>query len=373
MHYESTTPREDGFFMPAEFSEHHGCILIWPERPGSWNHGASAARKAFREVIRAVSVCEQVYVAVNARSQASARQMLAGMENVTIFDSESDDAWARDIAPTFLVNRSGSVRGVNWSFNAWGGAVDGLYTHWQRDDAFAGTFMNRFGYRGYNVAPFIMEGGAMHCDGEGTLMVTEACLLSAGRNASLTRDEIAQTLCAYLGAEKILWLPHGICNDETNEHIDNVCAFIRPGEVILAWTDDPNDPQYAYSSACLSYLESERDAHGRKLIVHKLPIPAVPICITKDDLQGFSFAAGEDVRTVGERLAASYVNFYFANGAIILPAFGGQNAASDARAVRILERVCPDHRVISVDARDILTGGGNIHCITQQIPKGERT
>ena len=209
-------------------------------------------------------------------------------------------------------------------------------------------------------------------DGEGTLLVTEACLLSAGRNPQLTKDEIAAALCRMLGAKKVLWLPRGIDGDETNEHIDNVCAFVRPGEVVLAWTDDPTDPQYACSQACLHYLEGETDAQGRRIRVHKLPIPRVPVLVTQEDLEGYTFEDGEDVREVGERLAASYVNYYCANGAIVLPAFGGENAASDAQAAAILAGLYPERRIISVYAREILTGGGNIHCITQQIPEGAK-
>ena len=175
-----------------------------------------------------------------------------------------------------------------------------------------------------------------------------------------------------LGAKKVLWLPRGIDGDETNEHVDNVCAFVRPGEVVLAWTDDPADPQYACSQACLHYLEGETDAQGRRIRVHKLPIPRVPVLVTQEDLEGYTFEDGEDVREVGERLAASYVNYYCANGAIVLPAFGGENAASDAQAAAILAGLFPERRIISVYAREILTGGGNIHCITQQIPEGAK-
>ena len=345
MQYEPTTPQQDGFSMPAEFSPHQGCILIWPERPGSWKNGAAAARKAFR------------IVAINVR----------------LLDLDSDDAWARDVAPTFVRRAAdGAVRGVNWLFNAWGGEVDGLYAHWEKDDAFAGGLLDMLGFRGYDAAPFVMEGGAVHSDGEGTLLVTEACLLSAGRNPQLTKDEIAAALCRMLGAKKILWLPRGIDGDETNEHVDNVCAFVRPGEVVLAWTDDPADPQYACSQACLHYLEGETDAQGRRIRVHKLPIPRVPILVTQEDLEGYTFEDGEDVREAGERLAASYVNYYCANGAIVLPAFGGENAASDAQAAAILAGLFPERRIISVYAREILTGGGNIHCITQQIPEGAK-
>lgn len=373
------TPLADGFFMPAEFAPHQGCILIWPERPGSWIYEAKAARRAFREVIAAIAESETVYVAAGERSIASAKEMLLGAElsdadnewqkNVRIFPAETDDAWARDVAPTFVTDGK-EVRAVNWRFNAWGGEVDGLYASWEKDDAFAKLFASRYDFPMYDAAPFVLEGGSIHSDGEGTVMVTEACLLSAGRNPELSKEEIESRLKKYLGARKILWLPRGIYQDETNEHVDNICAFIRPGEVVLAWTDNKNDPQYALSMACLSYLEQECDAKGRKLIVHKLPIPDIPVCITEEELEGYTFEAGEDEREAGERLAASYVNFYFSNGAVVMPAFGGENEASDRRAAQMMQELCPERKVISVYARNILVGGGNIHCITQQIPAG---
>ena len=228
MQYEPTTPQQDGFSMPAEFSPHQGCILIWPERPGSWKNGAAAARKAFRSVIAAIAESETVYVAVNPHSRPSAERMLAGMANVRLLDLDSDDAWARDVAPTFVRRAAdGAVRGVNWRFNAWGGEVDGLYAHWEKDDAFAGGLLDTLGFRGYDAAPFVMEGGAVHSDGEGTLLVTEACLLSAGRNPQLTKDEIAAALCRMLGAKKVLWLPRGIDGDETSTTSAPLCGRVR--------------------------------------------------------------------------------------------------------------------------------------------------
>ncbi len=151
--------------------------------------------------------------------------------------------------------------------------------------------------------------------------------------------------------------------------MDNVCAFLRPGEVVLAWTDDKKEPQYELSMQCLSYLQGERDARGRKITVHKLPVPAHPVRVTKEELAGYTFEEGEDTREEGERLAASYVNFYFSNEAIVMPVFGGENEESDRRAAEILKELCPGRKVISVPARAILVGGGNIHCITQQIPR----
>ena len=364
-------PREDGFYMPGEFEPHRGCIMIWPERPGSWPFGAKAARFAFKNIISAIAESEEVFVAAGETAYESAVSELSGIENVRIFKAETDDAWARDVAPTFVKNAAGEVRAVNWTFNAWGGEYNGLYPSWKKDDAFALFFAGMEDYKVYDAAPFVLEGGSIHSDGEGTLMVTCECLLSPGRNPRMTKDEIEKKLKEYLGAEKVIWLPNGIYNDETDGHVDNICAFIRPGEVVLAWTDDENDPQYALSKENLEVLKTETDAKGRSLTVHKLPIPEKHVFIKEEDLKGYEFEDGEDEREVGERLAASYVNFYFSNGAVILPAFGGENTESDIKAKEIMEKLCPERKVIQIQARDILLGGGNIHCITQQIPAGE--
>jgi len=370
-------PADDGFRMPAEFEPHDGCIIIWPDRPGSWIYGAASARRAFAAVAAAISESEKVIVLANKRSLVSAEKALPS--HILIQQIDSDDAWARDVAPTFVVNESGLVRGVSWSFNAWGGAYDGLYASWEKDNALAAAFCGKNGYDMYDASPFVLEGGAIHSDGEGTLLVSEACLLSAGRNPGLGKGGIEERLKRFLGVTKVIWLPRGIYNDETNEHVDNICAFIAPGEVVLAWTDNQDDPQYPLSKACRDLLESETDAKGRRFKVHLLPIPDEPVCITEEELRGFDFAAGEDTREVGERLAASYVNFYFSNGAVILPQFASGNsitasgnAASDRRAVEIMSRLCPERKIIPIHARDIIIGGGNIHCITQQIPKGEK-
>ena len=226
--------------------------------------------------------------------------------------------------------------------------------------------MEKFGYDYYDASPFVLEGGSIHSDGEGTVIVTESCLLSKGRNPSLSKMQIEDKLKQYLGAEKIIWLPYGIYNDETNEHIDNVCAFTSPSNVVLAWTDDINDPQYEMSKKDLEVLENETDAKGRKISVHKLYIPQNKVVVKEEELAGYVFEEGEDFREAGERLAASYVNFYVANKVVLVPQF---DDIMDEKAVELLNRLFTDRKVIGIYARDIILGGGNIHCITQQIPQ----
>lgn len=359
-------PGTDGYYMPGEFEEHGGCIMIWPYRGGSWPFGGKRAKEIFAELAGEISQCEKVYMLTPKAYLEEAKQMLS--KRVTILSVESEDAWARDTAPTFLVNKERQLRAVDWAFNAWGGHVDGLYAHWENDDALASRFCRRMQVPYYDAHPFVLEGGSVHSDGEGTLLVTESCLLSKGRNPSLSKEEIEENLKDYLGAKKVLWLPRGIYGDETNEHVDNIAAFVKPATILLAWTEDKEDPQYACSKACLEYLKEQKDARGRSLKIILLPIPAKPVCISKEELSGYCYEQGEEQRQENERLAASYINFYIANDRILLPQFGDVN---DGVAAEIIKKAFPDRKVIPIMAREILLGGGNIHCITQQIPKGK--
>ena len=361
-----TLPRQDGFSMPAEFAPHDGCLMIWPSRPGSWGKDPKGARRAFAEIIKAIAESERVYIIADDDSaRVALREQIAG-GSVVLLDIPVNDAWARDTGPTFVTDGK-EVRGVDWKFNAWGGDHDGLYADYREDDALASAFCRYLGLGCYDAHPFVLEGGSIHSDGEGTLLVTEECLLSEGRNPSLTKEQIEQKLKEYLSAEKIIWLPYGIYNDETNGHVDNICAFCAPAEVVLAWTDDESDPQYARSLADYRILSEARDAKGRPLKITKLPLPSKSVTVTKEEAEQIECAPGEVPREEGERLAASYVNFYIANKAVVVPQFGDKN---DEVALNILAKLFPTRKIIPVMTRSVLVGGGNIHCITQQIPKG---
>ena len=366
-----TTPASDSFHMPAEYELHLGTVMIWPTRAGSFPYEAKEAKKTFAEIINNIIKYEKLYLICNEGCKDEPvnyfnKNDFAPEGNIELIPLETDDAWARDTSPTFVVNDN-EVRGIDWVFNAWGGDVDGLLPNYDKDDAMASAFCNKYNYDYYDLhkTGFVLEGGSIHSDGEGTILVTESCLLSKGRNPKLSKSEIEETLLTYLGAKKVIWLPFGIYNDETNEHVDNVCTFVKPGEVVLAWTDDESDPQYEMSLADLKLLENETDAKGRKFRIHKLPIPKKPVLVTKEDLDGYDFEEGEAERNVGERLAASYVNFYITNGSVLVPAFGDEN---DKIAVNILTELFPEREIIPVKSRSILVGGGNIHCITGQVP-----
>jgi agmatine deiminase len=360
-----STPRRDGFRMPAEFEPHDATWMIWPERPDNWRLGARPAQEAFTVVATAIAAAEPVTVGASARQFENARQMLPA--SVRVVEMSSNDAWARDTGPTFVVDRRGRVRGVDWRFNAWGGLAGGLYFPWDQDELVATKVLEIERVDRY-CAPFVLEGGAVHVDGQGTLITTEECLLNPNRNPGLDRGEVEQGLCDYLGVETVIWLGQGVFNDETDGHVDNLCCFVRPGEVVLTWTDDPQDPQYGISRDAFLRLSKARDARGRKLQVHRLPQPG-PLTITREEAAGVEQREGSRPRHAGERLAGSYVNFYLANGRVVMPLL---DPRQDARALRILHRLFPRREVVGVPAREILLGGGNIHCITQQVPRRGR-
>ena len=350
-----TTPAADGFRMPGEFEEHSGTYMIWPERPDNWRLGGKPAQHVFVQVANTIGKYEPITMCVSRGQYSNARHMLA--DYVKVVEMSNDDSWMRDCGATFVVDDKGNKRAIDWKFNSWGGLVDGLYFPWDQDDKVALKMSELEQVDRYRLDDFILEGGSIHVDGEGTVMTTEECLLSAGRNSHLTKEQIEQTLCEYLNCQKVLWIPNGIYNDETNGHVDNICNFVRPGVVVLAWTDDENDPQYAISKAAYDYLSNETDAKGRKLEIHKMYTPK-PILITKAESLGVDAIDGTLPRQEGDRLAASYVNYYTGNGFVALPVFNDPN---DEKAIALLKELYPDRVIEPIYAREILLGGGNIH------------
>ncbi len=356
----ATMPAADGFHMPGEHAPQEEVWMAWPERTDNWRNGAKPAQQCFVAVAGAIAEVTPVSMAVSARQYDNARSRLP--ETVRVVEMSTNDSWMRDIGPTYVVNGKGQRRGVQWRFNAWGGLVDGLYAPWDRDAQVAGKICEIRRDASYR-AGIVLEGGAIHTDGDGTLYTTEECLLHPSRNPGLGRDEIERVLKGYLGAEKVLWLPDGLFNDETNGHVDNLMHVVRPGEVILSWTEDTGDPQYEISRRALACLEGETDARGRRIEVHKVHIPG-PLFVTEDEAAGIDMSDGME-RQAGTRLAGSYANFLITNGRIIFPLLDPNR---DDQARDVLQTAFPDHEVVGIKAREILLGGGNIHCITQQVP-----
>lgn len=358
----TTTPRADGFRMPAEWEPHTGCWMLWPERSDNWRGGAKPAQHAFAAVAAAIAETEPVSVCVSPAQYLVARAML--IPAVRLIEMTSNDSWIRDCGPTFVINDQGEMRGIDWKFNAWGGLEDGLYFPWDQDDLVGEKVIEL--ERAARYAPdFILEGGSIDVDGVGSVIVTEQCLLNHDRNPGLNREQIEANLRDYLGCETVIWLENGVYLDETKGHTDNFCRFVAPGEVVLTWTDDANDPQFAISAAALRRLETATDAHGRKLTIHKLHQPA-PVLITAEEAAGIDHVEGTLPRSDGDRLAASYVNFYIGNGVIVMPSF---DDPMDEPAQLCLAKLFPSRRIVAVPGREILLGGGNVHCITQQQPE----
>lgn len=349
--------------MPGEFEPHAGCWMLWPERPDNWRLGAKPAQKAFTQIATAIARFEPVTIGVSTSQFRNARQMLPA--NIRVVEMAYNDAWMRDCGPTFVVNDGGIVRGVDWDFNAWGGLTGGLYFPWDLDDLVPLKLLEIERLDRYKASGFVLEGGSIHVDGQGTLITTEECLLNPNRNPHLQKQEIEAYLRNYLNIEKIIWLERGVYHDETSGHVDNLCCFIQPGVVALTWTEDPADPQYEISLDAFQRLRQAIDAQSRNFEIIKIHQPET-VYITDEESQGVDSVDGTYPRQAGDRMAASYVNFYIANGGIVAPIF---NVPQDEPALEVLRRVFPEREVVGVFAREILLGGGNIHCITQQQPQ----
>ena len=355
MNLMSKTPSDDGFWMPGEFAPHERCWMLWPQRPDVWRNEAGPAQQVFAEVAATIGRFEPVTMGVPPDQLPHARTLLP--ESVTLQPFTYNDAWMRDNGPTFVINQNGERRGIDWTFNAWGQ----LYPHFAEDDRLAEQLLSHLNFGRYRC-PLVTEGGAIDVDGEGTLIVTEQSLLDPARNPNRTRNEVELLLRTYLNVQKVIWLQNGVYNDETAGHIDNLCCFVRPGVVALSWTEDSADPQYAISRAAYAILRQSKDAVGRPLEIHLIHQPT-PMYMTADEVEGLSPTPTH--RYTKKRLAGSYINYYVANGGVIAPIFDDKQ---DAPALATLQKLFPDREVVGIYAREILLGGGNIHCITQQQP-----
>ncbi len=356
-----TTPRQDGFRMPAEFEPQERIYMIWPQRTDNWRAGAKPAQEAYANVAEAISRFTPVTMLVNCDQYANARARLS--ENIRVLEMSSNDAWCRDCGPTFLVNDKGERRACDWSFNAWGGLVDGLYFPWNMDDALAQKICELEDTDSYRTDDFVLEGGSIHVDGEGTVLTTEMCLLSEGRNPHLSKEEIEEKLKEYLGCGKVLWLKDGIDPDETNGHVDDVACFVRPGEVACIYTENESDPFYQVAQENYKALCKMTDAKGRRLKVHKVCTPAKPVLM--EGAETIDRVAGSVLRENGELCIASYLNYLVTNRGVIVPQY---DDAHDELALAQLKEIFPEKEIVGVRTREVVFGGGNIHCITQQLP-----
>lgn len=355
-----TTPVRDNFVMPAEYDPHEACWMAFPYKKSVWSHQAKPAQEAIIEIAKSISRYERVMLLVLPSFYELARKMIPVTCDIKLIPAEYDDIWLRDTGPTFVVNHEkNSVRGINWKFQGWG--LGEKYIDIQVEDKVS-YFINSTAHAESYICGLVLEGGSFHTDGEGTLLTTEECVLNSNRDENRTKESLTKMFQDYLGVEKVIYLPFGVIHDnDTNGHVDNMCTFVRPGEVILAFPDDVTHPQYARSQQAYEILSNVLDAKNRKLKVHILPHPPL-MHTTADDLVELE----DDLRSVGEPLAGSYINYYLANNAVILPQFG---VNTDEKAVEVMKTVFPAHDIVPVNSKAILLGGGNIHCCTQQQPK----
>ena len=334
------TPVEDGFSMPAEWAPHAGCLVSWPCREETGCGFVKQAKSAYSDVIAAVSDFEPVFVLSDPSTMNEARQAVA--RETPVIELPLDDAWIRDNGPTFVTSDAGDLAIVQFGFNGWGER----FPPYDRDARVPELLADRSGLRRY-IAPMVLEGGAISVDGEGTLLTTESCLLNPNRNPNLTRENIEETLGSFLGVRKVLRLKQGIHKSLIDGHIDGIAAFVRPSKVILASTEDESDPNHAIMKDNRGLLETMSDARGRSIEIVDFPMPKLR-------------------EVAGNRIAPCYTNFFIGTGGIVAPTFGDSN---DRTALEILGGLFPNHEVVGVRSEYIGVGGGEIHCITQQIPR----
>ena len=336
--------------MPPEWTEHTRTFISWPIQASMcYPKDYDLVCQSYAEIIQAIVDFEPVTVVVNS-AELEKLSRLFHNERIELLPIMHNDAWLRDNGPTFIVNDDGGLAGVNWKFNAWGGK----YAPWDLDDLVATELLKHVGLKCFD-APLVMEGGSFHVDGDGTLLTTEECLLNPNRNSEMTREQIEVELKKYLNIQKVVWLKHGLDGDETDGHVDNIACFVAPRKILMQVCNDPEDENYAITRENLMILESETDAWGRKFEI--IPIQQPPkVC---------------DLET-GRRLTLSYLNFYFVNGGIILPVFGGKAKETDQLAAQILGELFPERGIRTVNGMGIIREGGNVHCTTQQMPWGRR-
>jgi agmatine deiminase len=345
-----TTPRELGFRMPAEWEPHVATWFTWPRPEGiSFPDKYDTVPPVYAELIRHLVTVEDVNINVwNADMEAWVRGLLTKLhtplDRVRFHHFPAYEPWCRDHGPIFLVREHGGKREravVDWGYNAWGDK----YPPYDLDDAVPQHVAKLRGLPLFSPG-IVMEGGSLEVNGAGTVLTTEACLLNKNRNPHLTKAQIEQHLRDYLGATNILWLGDGIVGDDTDGHIDDLTRFVNANTVVTVVEDDPQDENFSLLQENLHRLRNMRDQDGRPLRVVELPMPGV-------------------VEFDGQRLPASYANFYLANQLVLVPTYRHTN---DRRALDILQRIFPAHRVVGVDSTELIWGLGSFHCISQQEP-----
>ncbi|HEY1804316.1 MAG TPA: agmatine deiminase family protein [Terracidiphilus sp.] len=356
MNEEKKTPRALGYRMPAEWEPHEATWLAWPHNPEDWPGKFASIPWLYAEIVRLLAAHEHVHLIVeNASEERKVTSMLqragANLDRVRFHLWRTDRGWTRDSGPIFVRNAKRQVGLTDWKFNAWA-----KYSDWRLDDKLPGRVQKLLGLPSWQplvqnqngAKHVVLEGGSIDVNGAGALLTTEECLLSEvqQRNPGVSRTQLERIFYDYLGIDQTIWLNRGIVGDDTHGHIDDIARFVAPATIVAAVEPNTSDPNHAPLAENLSRLKSARTPDGKPFTVVELPMPR-PIVFR------------------GQRLPASYANFYIANGLVLVPTFHDPN---DRIALNTLAELFPDREVIGVHCVDLIWGLGALHCMTQQQP-----
>jgi agmatine deiminase len=358
----TATPRELGYRIPAEWDRHEATWLAWPHNPEDWPGKFQAIPWVYAEIVRLLSSRERVHILVDdLKSEGRARGILeragANLDWVSFHAWPTNRVWTRDSGPIFVRNREARVAVTNWHFNAWA-----KYADWQLDDQVPGRVAALLGLPAWQPAiefekgtkrRLVLEGGSIDTNGEGILLTTEECLLSKvqERNPGVSREKLERAFHDFLGIDQVIWLGRGVAGDDTHGHVDDISRFVGPATIVTAVEPDANDPNHEPLAENLERLKAARTPAGKQFTLVELPLPR-PVVFS------------------GQRLPASYANFYIANGLVLAPTFNDPN---DRVALNILAEVFPEREVIGIHSVDLAWGLGTLHCMTQQQPAAHPT
>jgi agmatine deiminase len=333
------------FRLPAEWEPHAATWIAWPHRRATFLGPFAAIPPVYESLARLIARYEPVRIIGAADVLAAPREALAGVANVSFVEMPTSDSWVRDTGPVFLLPRhrvSGAgPRAVCWEWNAWGGK----YPPWDADAGVSGAIATHLGMPADHPG-IVLEGGAIETDGDGTLLANERCVVDPKRNPGLDRDAMETALRQHLAIDRVIWLGGELAGDDTDGHVDQIARFVAPGRVVAARQTDRLDPNHASLEANLAILRNATDAHGRRLEVIPVEIPA-----------RFAFE--------GTQLPASHLNFLVGNGFVAVPVFGGP---TDEPALRTLAACFPGRTIEPFDCSTLVRGRGAIHCVTRDEP-----
>jgi len=345
-----------GFRMPAEWEPHHATWIAWPHNREDWPGKFTSIAWVYAEIVRHLHHGERVCILVqDDRLRSRARNLLVragvNLDQVDFFPFATDRVWARDFGPIFIkkeVAGRSELAIANWKFNGWA-----KYSNWRRDNAIPAKIAQALKLKQFEphrtLHRVVLEGGSIDVNGKGTLLTTEECLLSPiqARNPKLSRGDLEDVFAEYLGIRKVLWLQNGIAGDDTHGHVDDLARFVNPTTVVVVQEENADDTNFQPLRKNLELLKSMTDQDGKPLEVIPLPMPR-PLWFQ------------------GQRLPASYANFYIGNSAVLVPTF---NDPHDREALSILARLFPDRDVIGIHSVDLVWGLGTLHCLSQQQPR----